>query len=106
MEELASGLKRLCWCVGNREHARGTFRRDGINTSRAFGFISLLGFWEDFVELDSATVSMVPDNTVKVEGKKAESLMKLLAILEESDDVNSVAANYEIDDALMEQLMA
>jgi YebC/PmpR family DNA-binding regulatory protein len=58
------------------------------------------------IKVDSATVSMIPDNTVKVEGKKAESLMKLLAILEESDDVNSVAANYEIDDALMEQLMA
>jgi len=58
------------------------------------------------IKVDSATVSMVPDNTVKVEGKQAESLMKLLGILEENDDVNSVAANYEIDDELMEQIMA
>jgi len=58
------------------------------------------------IHVDSAAVAMVPDNTVKVEGKSAESLMKLLSMLEESDDVNSVAANYEIDDALMEQLMA
>ena len=58
------------------------------------------------VPIDSAEVTMIPDNTVAVEGKNAESLLKLISALEDSDDVSSVSANYEIDDALMEQLMA
>lgn len=56
-------------------------------------------------KIESGGVEMVPDNRVTVEGKPAETLMKLLNALEEYDDVNSVSSNYDIDDALMEQLM-
>ncbi|MFW5870035.1 MAG: YebC/PmpR family DNA-binding transcriptional regulator [Candidatus Sumerlaeota bacterium] len=55
--------------------------------------------------ISSAEVTMVPDNTVAVEGKDAETLMKLIGELEEMDDVNTVSANYEIDDAVMEEIM-
>ncbi|MBN1866765.1 YebC/PmpR family DNA-binding transcriptional regulator [Candidatus Sumerlaeota bacterium] len=57
------------------------------------------------VAVESGKIAMVPDNTIKVEGKDAETLMKLIAALEESDDVNSVSANYDIEDALMEKIM-
>ncbi len=57
------------------------------------------------IKVDSANVTMIPDNTVKLEGKNAETLMKLIGKLEESDDVSTVSANYEIDDALMERIM-
>lgn len=56
-------------------------------------------------KVESATVSMIPTTTVKVEGKDAETLMKLINALEENDDVNTVSANYDIDDAVMEKLM-
>lgn len=56
-------------------------------------------------KIESATVEMVPANTVKVEGKDAETLMKLLNALEDNDDVSDVSANYDIDDALMEKIM-
>lgn len=46
----------------------------------------------------------LPTTSVKVEGEKAKVLMKLLEKLEENDDVQNVFANYEIDDALLEQL--
>ena len=58
------------------------------------------------VKVDSANVSMIPTNTVKVEGKDAETLMKLINGLEENDDVNAVSANFDIDDALMEKMMS
>ena len=41
-----------------------------------------------------------------VEGDKAESLMKLIAALEDDDDVQNVYANYEIDEATVRQLTA
>ena len=45
-----------------------------------------------------------PQNTVNVDEKKAESLLKLMDILEDNDDVQSVSANFEMDDAVLEKL--
>ncbi|HEU4570350.1 MAG TPA: YebC/PmpR family DNA-binding transcriptional regulator [Gemmatimonadales bacterium] len=52
---------------------------------------------------ESAEVAMVPRNTIKVEGKDAAQLMKLLDALEELDDVAKVFSNFEMDaDAMAE----
>lgn len=52
-----------------------------------------------------ASVSMIPQTTVEVVDEKiARSLMKLMESLEDHDDVQNVYANFDIDDALMEQL--
>jgi YebC/PmpR family DNA-binding regulatory protein len=51
-------------------------------------------------------VGMYPDNSVRLEGKDAEAMLKLVQALEDHDDVQNVYANYDIDDALIEQLSA
>jgi YebC/PmpR family DNA-binding regulatory protein len=50
------------------------------------------------IQIESAEILLVADNTVKVEGKDAENLLKLMEILEDYDDVQKVHANFEIDD--------
>ena len=50
------------------------------------------------IETASAEVTMVPDNTVRIEGKDAEKMMSLVDALEEHDDVQNIYANYEIDE--------
>ncbi len=50
-----------------------------------------------------AEVGMYADLTVKLEGKEAEQMLKLVSLLEEQDDVQNVFANYEVDEALLEQ---
>jgi YebC/PmpR family DNA-binding regulatory protein len=47
-----------------------------------------------------------PHVTVPVGPDQAESLFKLIETLDDNDDVQSVSANYEIDDALMARLSA
>jgi YebC/PmpR family DNA-binding regulatory protein len=47
-----------------------------------------------------------PQTTTPVEGEKAQSLMKLLATIEDDDDVQNVYANYEVDEATLDQLSA
>jgi YebC/PmpR family DNA-binding regulatory protein len=49
------------------------------------------------LEIESAEVAMVPKTTVKVEGKQAEQMIKLLEALEELDDVSKVFSNFDID---------
>lgn len=59
---------------------------------------------EKSVLMDSAELTMIPQNTVKLEGKSAEQLMKLIEALDEHDDVQNVHANFDIDDAELERL--
>ena len=53
---------------------------------------------EKGIETASAEVTMVPDTTVKLEGKDADKMMNLVDALEENDDVQNVYGNYEIDE--------
>ncbi|HXG72964.1 MAG TPA: YebC/PmpR family DNA-binding transcriptional regulator, partial [Gemmatimonadaceae bacterium] len=48
-------------------------------------------------EIAEAEITSIPRTTVHVEGKTAESLLKLLEELEELDDVQKVAANFDMD---------
>ena len=50
---------------------------------------------EKGIETASAEITMVPDTTVKLEGKDAEKMQKLLDALDEDDDVQNVYGNYE-----------
>jgi YebC/PmpR family DNA-binding regulatory protein len=51
-------------------------------------------------------VSLSPENTVRVSGHDAQQVLKLIEALEDHDDVQSVAANLEIDDEELAQLTA
>ncbi|HNW15549.1 MAG TPA: YebC/PmpR family DNA-binding transcriptional regulator [bacterium] len=48
-------------------------------------------------EVEESKISRIPQNFVKVEGKVAEQALRLVEMLEESDDVQDVFANYDID---------
>ncbi len=48
-------------------------------------------------EISEAELASVPKNLVRVEGKTAESLVKLLEELEDLDDVQKVAANCDLE---------
>ena len=48
-------------------------------------------------EVVEAEVAHIPKTTTRVEGKNAESLVKLLEELEDLDDVQKVAANFDMD---------
>ena len=49
----------------------------------------------------SSEISMIPINTVRLEGKDATQLLKLLEGLEELDDTQSVSANFDIPDEIL-----
>ncbi|OPY80383.1 MAG: Transcriptional regulatory protein PmpR [Syntrophorhabdus sp. PtaU1.Bin058] len=49
-------------------------------------------------------VSMIPQTSVKLEGKSAETMLKLMEALEDSDDVQKVYANFDISASEMERL--
>lgn len=50
-----------------------------------------------------AEITMIPKTTVRVEGKTAESVLKLLEEIEDLDDVQKVSANFDMDVAEMAQ---
>lgn len=57
-------------------------------------------------EAESVKPIWQPQNNVPVDEERAQSLMKLVATLEDDDDVQSVYANFEVDDETMAKLSA
>jgi YebC/PmpR family DNA-binding regulatory protein len=51
-----------------------------------------------------AEVGMIPQNTVRLEGRDAERMLNLMETLEEHDDIDHVYANFDIPDEVMEAL--
>jgi YebC/PmpR family DNA-binding regulatory protein len=58
------------------------------------------------IPLAGAELTKIPENTVKVSGHQAEQVLKLMEDLEDHDDVQSVAANFDIDEEVMAQFSA
>ena len=56
------------------------------------------------ITVDSGEIQMLAENTVKVEGKEAENVLKLMEALEEHDDVQKVHSNFDIDDKVLATL--
>jgi YebC/PmpR family DNA-binding regulatory protein len=55
-------------------------------------------------EPHSAEVTMVPQNVVRLEGKEAEGAVKLVAALEDNDDVQNVYSNMDVDESVLESV--
>jgi YebC/PmpR family DNA-binding regulatory protein len=58
------------------------------------------------VPVQEAEVTFVPQNTVRVEGKEAPSVLRLVEALEDMDDVQAVYANFDIPDEVIEAISA
>jgi len=56
------------------------------------------------IPIESSEVSMIPQTNIKLTGKDAESMLKLMENLEDSDDVQKVHSNFDIDDEEMSKL--
>jgi YebC/PmpR family DNA-binding regulatory protein len=56
-------------------------------------------------KFESAETTMIPQTMVKLEGKQAESMLKMIDKLEDNDDVQNVYANFDISIEEMEKLM-
>ena len=54
------------------------------------------------VEIGSAEVAMLPKNTVKVEGKEAQQMLRLMEAIEDHEDVQHVWANFDIEEKEIE----
>jgi YebC/PmpR family DNA-binding regulatory protein len=83
------------------------FQRDGdqyIVTTEPTALHQVLSAIEaKGIPVQESELVMTPKTTVHVEGKTAESLLKLMEELDELDDVQKVEANFDIDLAEMAQ---
>ena len=54
----------------------------------------------------SAQIAMLPQNLVKLEGKQAQQMMKLMDVLEDQDDVQNLWSNCDVDAKEIEASLA
>lgn len=62
----------------------------------------LTAIQETAAGIQLAEISMIPQNMVKLDGKDAERMLRLMDSLDELDDVQKVYANFDIPDDLLE----
>ena len=56
------------------------------------------------VVLESAERTMIPKNTVNLDEKQAEQMLKLMEILDDHDDVQDIFANFDIADEVIDKI--
>ena len=58
------------------------------------------------IEPDSAQLAMLPQNYIKLEGKTAQQMLKLMDLLEEHDDTKNVWSNFDVEEQEIEASLA
>ena len=58
------------------------------------------------VEPMSAQIAMLPQNLVRLEGKQAQQMIKLMDVLEDQDDVQNLWSNFDVDTKEIEASLA
>jgi YebC/PmpR family DNA-binding regulatory protein len=53
------------------------------------------------IDIATGEVTMLPQNTVKLEGKQAQQMLHMMEDMEEHDDVQNVYANFDIPEEIM-----
>ena len=67
------------------------------------GFLDVKKAIEDAgIPILSAEQTRLPQTTVKLDGKHANTMLKLYTLLEDNEDVQNVYANFDIPDEIME----
>ncbi|MGD9400962.1 MAG: YebC/PmpR family DNA-binding transcriptional regulator [bacterium] len=61
-------------------------------------------FDEKGIAYSSAELTRNPQTTVKVEGKQAGQILRIMDLLEDHDDIQKVFANFDVPDEVMEEL--
>jgi len=56
------------------------------------------------IPYQNAEITMIPKNTVRLDGKEAEQTLRLMDALEDNDDVQHVYSNFDISKEVMESL--
>lgn len=56
------------------------------------------------INLMEAEKTRIPQNTVQLDGKHAEQMLKLMEVLDDHDDIQEVYSNFDIDDEVLTQI--
>ncbi len=105
VEKAAASEEKLLDLILN--HGGDDMREDGDNYeifSAPESFETLKAALESAgIPMGASEVSMVPQNYIKLEGKEAQTMLKLMEALEDQEDIQNVWANFDIDEAALQE---
>jgi YebC/PmpR family DNA-binding regulatory protein len=58
------------------------------------------------IEPDTSEIAMLPQNYIKLEGKAAQQMLKLMEALEDHDDTKNVWSNFDVEEQEIEASLA
>ena len=51
------------------------------------------------IKTETAEISMIPQNYIKLEGKNAQTMLKIMEALEDHEDIQNVWSNFDVDES-------
>jgi YebC/PmpR family DNA-binding regulatory protein len=51
------------------------------------------------IKTETAEISMIPQNYTKLEGKNAQTMLKIMEALEDHEDIQNVWSNFDVDES-------
>jgi YebC/PmpR family DNA-binding regulatory protein len=58
------------------------------------------------IATEEASIALVPQNLIKLEGTQAKGMLKLSEALDDHDDVQNVYANFDVDESVLAEMSA
>jgi transcriptional/translational regulatory protein YebC/TACO1 len=58
------------------------------------------------IEPSTSQIAMLPQNYIKLEGRPAQQMLKLMEALEDHDDTKNVWANFDVEEKEIEASLA
>ncbi|MBA3912607.1 MAG: YebC/PmpR family DNA-binding transcriptional regulator [Acidobacteriales bacterium] len=56
------------------------------------------------IEPAAASITMIPQNYIKLEGHQASQMIRMMEVFEDHDDVQNVYSNFDIDQKVLEEV--
>ena len=63
-------------------------------------------FRSDATSKCAAEIAMLPQNYLKLEGKQAQQMLRLMEVLDDLDDIRHVWSNFDIEEKEIEASLA
>ena len=96
MKATIEPARRTTWSPGSEEHEVITSVEALRDAQKALE--------AKFGEPEKAAIVWRPQNTITVDDEAGEKILRLIGALEDNDDVQTVTANFELSEALLEKM--
>ena len=95
-----------CVAIENLFHSNNARSALKLGHARGVAMLAAVEAGLQVAEYTPAEISMLPQNYLKLEGKQAQQMVRLMEALDDHDDIRHVWSNFDIEEKEIEASLA